>query len=193
LIIDGHVKFRFVQRILGIKDVKEINKFIANNEFEVHYRIVEFVNNSDLLIANYAPARKDTLDYYINNETLIIMKPNNKELVTLFDITLDVDSKQNSDKIKQHVKTIRRNNSKIQVIKNKLKKQNAKTKHLEFMIDYLKGNIDETLMESLESDRQTSIDICKDHAAQEKQIRMENRELMSEMFIKLDNVKISNS
>lgn len=185
MIIDGHVKYRFVQRILGIKDEKETNRFIANNEFEVHYRIVEFVNKATLLIENYAPARRDTLDYYINNETLIIMKPNKKELVTLFDITLDSNSKQNSDKIKQYVTTIKRNNNEIKVIKSKLNKQNAITDHLEYMIDYLKGNIDELVMESIKSDKQCSIDICKDYAAHEKVMRMENRELMSEMFKKL--------
>jgi hypothetical protein len=56
MIIDGHVKYRFVQRIMGMKDNREINKFIVNNEFEVHYRIVEFVNNAELLIENYAPS-----------------------------------------------------------------------------------------------------------------------------------------
>jgi hypothetical protein len=190
MIIDGHVKFRFVQRIMGIKGVSEVNKFIANNEFEVHYRIVEFVNNAELLIKNYAPSRKDTLDYYVNNETLIIMKPNknpNKmELVTLFDITLDTNSNQNSDKIKDYVKTIKRNNREINLIKGKFKKQNSITDHLEYMMKYLDEKIDESLMENIMTDRQHSINICKDYAAQEKMLRMENRELMSEMFIKLD-------
>jgi hypothetical protein len=29
MIIDGHVKYRFVQRIMGIKDNREINQFIT--------------------------------------------------------------------------------------------------------------------------------------------------------------------
>jgi hypothetical protein len=190
MIIDGHVKFRFVQRIMGIKGVSEVNKFIANNEFEVHYRIVEFVNEAELLMKNYAPARKDTLDYYINNETLIIIKPNknpNKlELVTLFDITLDINSKQNSDKIKNYVKTIKRNNNEINTIKIKFKKQNSTSDHLKYMINYLDGKIDESLMDNIKVEYEKSISICKELAAQEKKLRMENRELMSEMFIKLD-------
>jgi hypothetical protein len=40
------------------------------------------------------------------------MKPKGKELVTLFDITLDAENKTNSMKIKQYVKSIRNNNSK---------------------------------------------------------------------------------
>jgi hypothetical protein len=100
MIVDGHVKFRFVQRVIGIKDVIEINRFIADNEYEVNHRIIEFVNQAELLISNYAPTRKETLDYYINGEILIIIRPKNMELETLYHITLDVDHRVNSSKIK---------------------------------------------------------------------------------------------
>jgi hypothetical protein len=186
MIIDGHVKYRFVQRIMGIKDNREINIFITNNEFEVHYRIVEFVNNAELLIENYAPSRKDTLDYYINGETLIVMKPKGKELVTLFDITLDAENKTNSMKIKQYVKSIRNNNSKIKGLKIKLKKQNLNTDHLEYMIKYLNTDVDDSIIYNINYDMAHSINKCKDLAANEKSLRDQNRELMSEMFIKLD-------
>ncbi|SMQ86797.1 hypothetical protein SAMN05444673_6844 [Bacillus sp. OV166] len=185
MLIDGHVKFRFVQRIMGIKGESEINKFITNNEYEVAYRILEFVNNAELLIENYAPARRDTLDYYINNETLIVMKPNKKELVTLFDVTLDSDNKQNTEKIKQYVKKIKMNNNEIKGIKIKQSKQNTISKHLEYMINYLIGDIDEYKMDIIQTDLQHSINICKEYATQEKALRMENRELMSEMFKKI--------
>jgi hypothetical protein len=184
MIIDGHVKYRFVQRILGINDNREINRFISDNEFEVNYRIVEFVNNAELLIENYAPSRKDTLDYYINGETLIIMKPNKKEIVTLFDITLDAED--NSKKIEEYVKTIRSNNSKVKYIKIQLKKQNLITDHLEYMLKYLGNDVEGFVIDKIKQDREVSIGICKELAAQEKTLRMENRELMSQMFIKLD-------
>jgi hypothetical protein len=186
MIIDGHVKYRFVQRIMGIKDNREINQFITANEFEVNYRIVEFVNNAELLIENYAPSRKDTLDYYINGETLIVMKPKGKELVTLFDITLDAENKTNSMKIKQYVKSIRNNNSKIKGLKIKLKKQNLNTDHLEYMIKYLDTDVDDSIIYNINYDMAHSINKCKDLAANEKSLRDQNRELMSEMFIKLD-------
>jgi hypothetical protein len=186
MIIDGHVKFRFVQRIMGIVNENEINKFIANNEFEVIYRINEFINNAEVLIEGYAPSRKDTLDYYINNETLIVMKPNKAEIVTLFDITLDADSKQNTEKIKQYVKTIRKNNHLINELKIKQKKQDSISKHYEFMIEYLTGTIGEDVMSKIKMDKDHSVSVCIDYAAQCKALRMENRELMSQMFIKLD-------
>jgi hypothetical protein len=189
VIIDGHVKYRFVQRIMGLKDTREINKFIVNNEFEVHYRIVEFFNNAELLIENYAPTRKDTLDYYINGEVLIIINPRTKEIHTLYHITLDSEDTANSKKIKQYVKTIRTNNSKIKTLKIKLKKQNLNTDHLEYMIKYLDKDVDDSIIYNINYDMAHSINKCKDLAAQIKALRMENRELMSEMFIKLDMKK----
>jgi activator of 2-hydroxyglutaryl-CoA dehydratase len=186
MIIDGHVKYRFVQRIMGMKDNKEINTFIVNNEFEVHYRIVEFVNSAELLIENYAPTRKDTLDYYINGEVLIIFNPRNKEIHTLYHITLDSENVINTKKIKQYVKTIKMNNSKVKHLKLQLKKQNLNTDHLEYMLKYLGEDVGSSVIEKVIMDRERSIGVCKELAAQEKTLRMENRELMSEMFIKLD-------
>jgi hypothetical protein len=185
MIIDGHVKYRFVQRIMGIKDNREINRFIANNEFEVHYRIVEFVNSAELLIENYAPTRKDTLDYYINGEVLIIINPRTKEIHTLYHITLDSENVINTKKINQYVKTIKMNNSKVKHLKLQLKKQNLNTDHLEYMLKYLCDDVEGSVIDKIKQDREVSIGICKDLAAQEKALRMENRELMSQMFIKL--------
>jgi isochorismate synthase EntC len=186
VIIDGHVKYRFVQRILGIKDNKEINKFIADNEYEVTHRISEFVNQSKLLMANFAPSKGETLDYYINGEVLIIMKPSNKELKTLYYITLDSENKKNSEKIKQYVKIIRKNNIKVKELKIKKKKQDKITDHYSYMIEFLGEDIDDQLKEKINIERQKSIDICIDLAAQENLLRAENKELMSQMFVKLE-------
>jgi hypothetical protein len=170
---------------MGIEDEKEINRFIAQNEYEVNHRILEFVNQSKLLIANFAPSNGETLDYYVNGEVLIIMKPNTKELKTLYYITLDSENNKNSEKIKQYVKTIRKNNNKVKELKIIQKKQNKITDHYEFMIKFLDGEIDAKLKDKIETEKQSSINICKDLAAQENSIRAENKELMSQMFVKL--------
>lgn len=185
MILDGHVKFRFVQRIMGIEDEREVNKFIANNEYEVTHRIKDFLEESELLMENYAPGKKDTLNFYINGEVLIIFEPNKKELRTMYFITLDSDPKKNSQKIKQYFKSIRKNNNKIKELKIKQDKQNKISKHLEFMIEYLGEEINDTLMNKIEKEKDESIAICKELAAQEKVLRHENRDLISEMFIKL--------
>ncbi|MFJ7976548.1 hypothetical protein JNUCC23_09040 [Peribacillus sp. JNUCC 23] len=102
--IDHHVMYRLVQKVIGVSDDCKIQKYINDNYYEVVYRILEFINESILLIENYAPSRRDTLDYYINGETLLIMKPKKAELVTLYDITLDAEDRENSHKIRQYVK-----------------------------------------------------------------------------------------
>jgi hypothetical protein len=190
VLIDGHVKFRFVQRIMGIKDVKEINRFISNNEYEVNHRIFEFVNQSELLISNYAPTRKETLDYFVNGEVLIVMRPNKREIETLYYITLDTEDQKNSIKIKEYVKKIRKNNNLIKQLKVKQKKQNLVTDHLEYMIEYMGKDVDDSIIYNIKYDMAHSINVCKDLATQEKAIRDENRELMSEMFVKLDKKQL---
>jgi hypothetical protein len=54
------------------------------------------------------------------------------------------------------------------------------------MIKYLDKDVDKFIIYNINYDMAHSINKCKDIAAQEKALRMENRELMSEMFIKLD-------
>jgi hypothetical protein len=190
MIIDGHVKFRFVQRIMEIKNEKEANKFIANNEYEVIHRIVEYVNQSELLINNYAPTRKETMDYYINGEVLIIIRPSNKEIETLYHITLDTDDRTNTEKIKQYVKKIRKNNYRVKELKIKQKKQNKVSDHLEYMLKYLGKDVDDSIVYNINYDFAHSINKCKDLAANENLLRDENRGLMSELFIKLDKKQL---
>lgn len=60
--IDNHVMYRFVQRVIGVSDDSKIQKYINDNYYEVVYRILEFINESILLIENYAPSRRDILD-----------------------------------------------------------------------------------------------------------------------------------
>lgn len=142
--IDKHVMYRFVQRIMGIKGDKEIQQYISKNRYEVVYKLLEFVNEAELLIENFAPGRKDALDYYINGETLIVMKPKKSEVVTLYDVTLDTEDRENTLKIKQYVKSIRKNNSRIRHLRIQQKKQNPITDHLEYMLKYLDGELNES-------------------------------------------------
>lgn len=183
--INDHVIYRFVQRVIGIKSDKEVQRYIARNRFEIVYKILEFINKSEILIENYAPGRRDTLDYYVNGETLILTKPKKTELVTLYDIRLDANSKTNSNKIRQYVSTIKVNNHKIRSLKLAQDKQNPITKHLEYMLDYFDGELSDGQISRINKDIKESIEICKQLALEEKTLRLENREMMSEMFKKL--------
>jgi hypothetical protein len=71
-------------------------------------------------------------------------------------------------------------------LKIQQKKQNQSTDHLEYMVNYLGKDVDDSIVYNIKYDMAHSINKCKDFAAEEKSKRDENRKLMSEMFIKLN-------
>lgn len=179
-----HPLFRYVQRVMGINDGAKA--YVDSKRYEVAYNLLQLINESDILMKGYAPARRDTLDYYIKDNILIVMKPDKREVVTLFNVTLSSKIKENNAKIKKYVSTIKKNNAHIQLINGKQAKQDQITHHLIFSIERFKGKISEELISELQREKEESINICKEYAAQAKQLRLENRELMSEMFKKID-------
>lgn len=182
--IRDHAKERYVQRVMGISNIKESKRIAKENNFEVSYRILELINGATVVFEGYAPTRKETFDYYINKEILIVLKPFKKEVVTLFNVTLDHENHVNNKKIKEYVKQISKNNHMVRQLGLKQAKQDTITHHLEYMINRLRGEID---VNKFEIERDESIQICKDIAAQTKVFRLENREMMSEMFKKLED------
>jgi hypothetical protein len=181
--IRDHAKERYVQRVMGIKDIKEARKYVKENEFEVCYRLLEFINKSSVLYKSYAPTRKETFDYYINGEVLIVMGKEKSEVITLYHVTLDSRNKINTMKIKKYIGKIRNNNNIINTLKGRQERQDKLSEHLEYMIDRLDGVIE---VIEFEREMKESIEKCKELATQTKQIRMENRKMMSEMFAKID-------
>lgn len=121
---------------------------------------------------------------------MLITKPKKAELVTLYDITLDAENRENSHKIRQYVKKIKLNNGNVKRISKRQAQQDQITKHLEYMLVYLEGILTDDKVSSIECEIKKSIEICKDHASEAKGLRMENREMMSEMFKKLEKVKL---
>jgi alpha-amylase/alpha-mannosidase (GH57 family) len=184
--IRDHAKLRYVQRVLGIGNVKEARKYIKENEFEVAYRILEFINDSSLFYKSFAPSRGETFDYYINGEVLIVMGREKSVVITLYHVTLDSKSKINSKKIREYIKQITKNNHLVKTLRIQHERQDKITSHLEYMIDRLRGEIDESKMVAFEIERNESIEKCKELIAQNKGLRVENREMMAEMFTKID-------
>jgi signal recognition particle GTPase len=181
--IGSHVMQRYVERVLGIDKSK---LYAQTHMYEVIYNILKLFNESTLLINNYAPTKKDTFDYYINDQLLIVVDPRKKEIKTLYYVTLKVDSKENHEKVRQYVKLIKTNNNEIKKLKIAQNKQNPISKHLEFMLDRLMDeDIPNELMDRIYSEKEESIQTCKDYAATENRLRSENRDLMTEMFKKL--------
>jgi signal recognition particle GTPase len=184
--IGSHVMQRYVKRVLEIDDGVKARQYAENNKYEVIYNILKLFNESTLLIKDYAPTRRETLDYYINSEILIIVNPRKNEISTLYYVTLEEDNESNREKVKEYVRTIKDNNNKIKKINIAQAKQDPITKHLEFMIERLvKEDVPDSLIKSLQEETNKSIEKCKDFARDAKALRMENRELMTQLFRKL--------
>lgn len=178
--ISEHAMERYVQRVLGIKE--KTKTFLQDNQFEVAYRIQELLHSAEVLFKNFAPSKKETLDYYINEELLLVINTNKNELTTLFYVTLEADDSTNTKMVKEYVKQIKKNNSLSKHLEIKIRKQGKESDHLEYMIERLEGRID--LKEFVE-DFAYSINTCKNYALDSKKLKDENRNMMKQIFKKL--------
>lgn len=184
--IGEHVRQRYAKRILGIKNGVEAKIHAETHKYEAIYNILKLFNESILLIKNYAPTRKESRDYYINGELMLIVNSAKNELDTLYYVTLDEDREVNKQKVNQYVKEIRNNNKKVKEINLQQAKQDEITHHIEYTLKRLsKEKVSDSLMGKLQTEREASIQICKECAATAKSLRTENRELMTEMFRKI--------
>jgi hypothetical protein len=180
--IREHAKLRYVQRVMGIHDYREAQEFIKKNEYLVSYKVLEFYNDAKLLYKSYAPTRKETLDYYTNKDFMIVVHPKGNEIVTLYNMTLQTEDDINQKLIKEYVNKITKNNKEINKIETIKKKQDKISCHLEYMIGRLKGTLD---VSEYQVEFAQSIDKCKEYAAEQKKLRMENREMMTQLFRKI--------
>lgn len=178
--LSEHAKLRYVQRVIGIEDINEAKQYLNNNEYFISYKLLEFYNSSKPLYKNYAPTRKETLDYFIKDDYLIVVNKKT-EIVTLYNMTLETEDDINQKLIKSYVKTIKNNNYRINQIEIVKRKQDQESKHLEYLIDRLKNEID---IYKYELEFEISKEKCIKYAAEQKELRMENRKLMTELFIK---------
>lgn len=176
---------RYVKRVIGIVDGEQAKKYAIENANEIWHKVMNLFNESKVLYKNYAPNRGQTLDYYVNKEILIIVDPKKDEIYTLYFITLDEEEYANSLKIQRFVKLIQKNNNSINAINVRQNKQERITSHIEYMLNRLKGElVPETLLNELQEERENSINICKELASDAKKLRLENREMMAEIFKK---------
>ncbi|MCM3109974.1 hypothetical protein [Lederbergia lenta] len=178
IVFSGHVLLRFVQRVIGIRNKNDAIIFLEENKFEVHYKLLKFINESETLYENFSPEGSgETYKYFLNKDVLIVISTNSNVVVTLYDITVDLNENQNLEKIREYARRIKRN-------KNEFLKKNAKknlndkdSRNLEFLIEYKEKEIN-----VLKDELKNMIDVSKDIALQTKQLRHENRGLMQEIL-----------
>lgn len=188
--ISRHAMLRYVQRVRGIKDGNKASEYLKENKFEVAYRILELFNSATVLHKNYTPTRKDPFDYFINNELLMVVNTKENELTTLYYVTLDIEDEINSSKVREYVKVVKKNIGIITALETKRKKQDKSSDNLEYMIKKLRGRISddlisEDLISEFEVEFAESINICKGYVAESKKLRLENRDMMTQIFKKI--------
>jgi hypothetical protein len=184
--ISRHAMLRYVQRVRGIKDGNKASEYLKENKFEVAYRILELLNSATVLYKNYTPTRKEPFDYFINDELLMVVNTKENELTTLYYVTLDIEDEVNSSKVREYVKVVKKNIGIITTLEIKRKKQDKVSVNLEYMIKKLRGRISDDLISEFEVEFAESINICKGYAADSKKLRLENRDMMTQIFKKIN-------
>ncbi|WP_273125889.1 hypothetical protein [Bacillus weihaiensis] len=178
MFIRDHAKERYVERVVGVNEKKDIKKYIAEHNFEICFKIMEMVNEAELLHDSFAVSKgATTYCYYINGDYLIVLTFNKKEVITIYNLVLDLKENKNHRLIKEHVKTIRKN---INLIKRKEEiknRQDNETMSIEYAIDLTRESL-----RKLESSREHSIETCVKMTKEIKEIRYENRELMTKLM-----------
>jgi hypothetical protein len=176
--IREHAKPRYVQRVMGMSDHEVANKYAQKNNKVVSEKILEFFNDSEILHRHYAPTRKESMSYYINGDFMIIVKDKTNEIDTMYRITLLPDPEENKMLIQKYKYKIQSNLAKVQEIEEVKHIQDKESKRLE---EELYNSEDEKLRKQFLE----SIEKCKQYAAEQKELRMENRELMTRLFRKI--------
>jgi hypothetical protein len=178
MVFSEHSLLRFVQRVIGIADKSDALKFIRENKYEVYYKLLKFINESELLHDKFSPEKDGVLyNYHINGDILIVIAYPQDIVVTLYDIKVDLNSNANSIKIRQLFNKIKSN--KGQIIKNESKrsKNDNVSKKLEGAVEYRGVNEDELLQKLKES-----IGRSKEFAGEAKELRTESRDMMIDIM-----------
>lgn len=181
--ISEHAIQRYVKRVMGINDGNKAKEYACHHRYEVAYKILDLFNKSSVLHINYAPTRGETLDYYINGEILLVVNTKNNELSTMYQVALG------NDKLKFFVDKIKKNNSLIKAINLQKEKQDEISDHLKYMINRLQGKVENALIESFQKEYEESVAKCKEYAAETKRLRLENRDMMTDIFRKKERQK----
>lgn len=180
MIFSDHVLLRFIQRVIGIKEETEALSYLENNKYEVYYKLLRLINKSEILYKNFSPSSSkvgETYTYLLYKDILTVVSVNKNVVVTLYDITVDIDESRNIEKIRKYAKKIKQNEGEY------LKKNAAKvsrdheTRKLEILIEEKEKelkNLKEKLTDEIEANREIYTEA--------KRLKNENRKLMENIM-----------
>lgn len=71
--ITNHAKERYVERIKGIKDTKEIKRYIATEEDRIEREISKLYEYSELIFRGQVGGNNTTSDFRLNNDICLVV------------------------------------------------------------------------------------------------------------------------
>lgn len=173
-----HALLRFVQRVLKIEDENEAWQYIQENKYEIYYRLLKLINESEVLIKNFViTGDGQSYNYLIHNDILIVITSDKNVVVTLYDVKIDLNTQINSKLIQNYMKTIRRNNIKVSEKDVERKENDRTSRGLEALIKNK-----ELELEQLKTELEINIEVSKNTAAETKKIRHQNRAIMEKIM-----------
>lgn len=147
VIVSQHAKSRWVERMNGISDDKEIKRYLVNNSNKVTKDILTSFDNADFVFRGQLGKNHTTSDYYMLNDLVFVFEKNT--IITLFkcDFGLPysdlnetikrslVSALQRAVKEQQDVKS--KSGVEIKKIKNEVAKVNEEVNRYRKQIDLL--------------------------------------------------------
>lgn len=188
MIFSDHALLRFVQRVIGIKDESDALVFLENNKYEVYYKFLQIMNDSELLMKNFTIDENGggTFDYLLNGDTLIVVASGRNVVVTLYDVKVDADESINSEILAKYAKRIKRNSDEVIKIKSKKKDNDIYSRGIESTIARK-----EIELEELKSELGQAIEVGRFYATKGKDLRYENKALMERIMFGFKEIQPS--
>lgn len=178
MVFSEHALLRFVQRVIGIKDESDALLFLENNKYEVYYKFLQMMNDSELLMKNFTTDENGggTYNYLLNGDTLIVTTRTNV-VVTLYDVKVDSDESLNSEILSRYARRIKRNSDEVLKIKSKKNDNDIHSRELESAIARKEKELNE-----LKSELEQAIEVGRSYATKGKDLRYENKALMEKIM-----------
>lgn len=174
----NHAMVRYVQRVLGIKNKEDAQEYVNRNKYMVIFKLLKFVNESKLLYDKMTyKGSSEVTEYRLNGDILIVIATNTNTVITIYDIQMDLDIRENRERLREFAKKIGKNRYDLIKIDSVKKKNDIETGKIKTTIDYLERNL-----EDLKKELEGSIQISKGYVSEMVKLKDENKKLMNDIM-----------
>lgn len=101
--VSQHAKSRWVERMNGITDDKEINRYLVSNSDKVVKDIKKSFENADFIFRGQLGKNHTTSDYYLLNDLVFVFEKDT--IITLFKVDFGIEYEDLNETIKRSLIT----------------------------------------------------------------------------------------